>query len=229
MGECLVSLAGSDHGTIHGDQLAYLRQDWDKARSELQHELIDRGWFDPVSVTSRRRPFYILGRVGMVAAIISVILIVASNEGWAAIGLVLFLASGLAAFIRGYLVREITVEGEKAAAPWRAYQARVTALEYDPKLDTDLPYIVALNIVGKLSPRLKAASERGYSPSWFSADGVQGVQGQTNPATGFYASWIAFHGGMTHTYGGFAGGGFAGGGFGGGGAAVGGGGSAGGY
>ncbi|PWT78810.1 MAG: hypothetical protein C5B60_00545, partial [Chloroflexi bacterium] len=175
-----------------------------------------------------RRPFYLLGKVGMVAAVISLLLIVASNEGWAAIGMVLFFGAGVAAFIRGYLVREITVEGEKAAAPWRAYQARLTALEYDPKLDTDLPYIVALNIVGRLSPRLKAASEGGYSPSWFSANGVQGIGGQTSPGSGFYPSWLAFHGGMTHSYGGFAGGGFVGGGFGGG-AAAGGGGSAGGY
>jgi uncharacterized membrane protein YgcG len=229
--DSLVSLAGSDHDTIQGDQLAYLHQDWDKARYELRHDMIDRGWFDPASAASRRRPFYILGRVGMVAAIISLLLIVASNEGWAAIGMVLFLGAGLAAFIRGYLVREITLEGEKAAGPWHAYQAKVTALEYDPKLDTDLPYIVALNIVDKLSPRLKAASERGYSPAWFSGDGVQGVEGQRSSAIGFYPSWIAFHSGMAHTYGGggfggFAGGGFGGGGFGGG-AAIGGGGSAG--
>jgi hypothetical protein len=165
----------------------------------------------------------------MVAAIISLLLVVASNEGWGAIGMVLFLGAGVAAFIRGNLVREITVEGEKAAAPWHAYQAMVTAMDYDPKLDSDLPYIVALNIVNKLSPRLKAASERGYSPSWFSGDGVQEMAGQSSPGMGFYPSWLAFHGGMTHTYGGFAGGGFGGGGFGGGGAAAGGGGSAGGY
>jgi hypothetical protein len=217
----LVSLAGSDHGTINSDQLAYLRQDWGTARSELQRELIERGWFDPAAATSRRRPFHLLGKVGMVAALISLFLIIASNEGWAAIGMTLFLGAGVAAFIRGAMVPDITLDGEKAAAPWWAYKARVTALEYDPKLDADLPYIVALGIASKLEPRLRAASEKGYSPLWFDAAGIQGQVGQTGQMTGFYPSWVAFHSGVTPMSGGFGGGGF------GGGAAVGGGGSAG--
>jgi uncharacterized membrane protein YgcG len=217
----LVSLAGSAHGTINSDQLAYLRQDWEKARSELQRELIERGWFDPAAAVSRRRPFHLLGKVGMVAALISLFLIVASNEGWAAIGMTLFLGSGVVAFIRGTMVPDITLDGEKAAAPWWAYKARVTALEYDPKLDADLPYIVALGIVSKLEPRLRAASEKGYSPLWFDAPAIQGQVGRTGQVTGFYPSWVAFHSGVTSMSGGFSGGGF------GGGAAIGGGGSAG--
>jgi hypothetical protein len=218
----LVSLAGSDEGTISSDLLGSLHQEWDSARSQLQGELIERGWFDPTTAASRRKPFYILGKAGLVAGVISLLLVAASNEGWAAIGMTIFFGAAIAAFIRGNIIPEITAEGEKAAAPWRAYETTVTVLENDPKLDADLPYIVALGIERKLEPRLRAACERGYSPAWFQESGSQ-----TGPGTGFYPSWTAFHGGMTPMPGAGAMGGFVGGGFGGGGIAAGGGGSAG--
>jgi uncharacterized membrane protein YgcG len=220
--ESLVRLAGDQQGTISGNELTHLRQDWGEIRRELRRELVERGWYDPEAASLKRRPLYILGTLGMVGAAIAVLLVVLSHEWWAAIGGALFLAAGLAAYIQGYGVPDTTVEGEIAAAPWRAYRASVTAREYEPNLDTDLPYIVALGLVNKLAPRLKAASERGYSPSWFRGGGNQEEREGWHTATiGFYPYWVAFHASAAPAS---ASGGYAGGG-----AAAGGGGSAGGY
>lgn len=137
-----------------------------------------------------------------------------------------FLAGGIAAFIWGYAIPDTTVEGEIAAAPWRGYRASVVDQAYEPNLETDLPYIVGMGILSKLAPRLKAASERGYSPAWFhaSGDGADGHNNHYVTATGFYPYWLVFHSSMTPLS---SNGGSASGGYSGGGAAGGGGGSAG--
>jgi uncharacterized membrane protein YgcG len=188
----------------------------------LRGELVERGWYDPGEAAARRRPLYIAGALGMLGAVIAVVLIILSREGWAVIGLGVFLAAGLAAFVRAYAVPNTTVEGELAAAPWRAYRESVAARDYEPNLDADVPYVVALGLVGKLSPRLKVASERGYAPAWFRAGG----DGQGAAVFGFYPYWIAFHTSVAPVS---TGGGSASGGYSGGGAAGGGGGSAGGF
>lgn len=219
----LVELAGGDHGMIAGSGLARLRQGWGAPKAELRRELIERGWYDPAAASARRRPLYIAGALGMVGAAVALLLMILSKEGWAAVGLVVFAGAGVTAFVLGYAVRDTTVEGEMAAAHWRAYRAIVTAGDYEPNLDTDLPYIVALGIVGKLASRLKAASERGYAPSWFRGPGPE-REGHYTPVVGFYPYWIAFHASAAPASSGSATGGY-----GGGGAAGGGGGSAGGF
>lgn len=216
----LAGRADANQRTVSGTALAELRTNWRWPKAELRRALTERGWYDPEGAAARRRPLYIAGALGMVGVAVSVALLVLSQEGWAAIGLALFLAAGLAAFVRGYTVPNTTVEGEIAAAPWRGYAASVTDRAYEPNLDADLPYIVALGLLGKLTPRLKAASERGHAPAWFRAS--EGSRGPT--AVGFYPYWIAFHTGMAPVSGGSASGGYSGGG-----AAGGGGGSAGGF
>lgn len=211
--------ADSRYHVIFSDDLKDVRTDWNSTKDELRRELIERGWYDPEGASARRRPLYIAGAVGMAGAALAILLIALSQEGWGAIGLMLFLAAGTLAFVRAYMIPDTTVEGEIAAASWRGYAASVSDRAYEPNLDTDLPYIVALGLAGKLAPRLKAASERGYSPSWFRAR-----EGEMVPATGFYPYWIVFHTSMAPASSGSATGGYSGGG-----AAGGGGGSAGGF
>lgn len=224
-----------DQRTLNNTDLTGLRQEWSWPKTLLRRALVERGWFDPAGASARRRPLYIAGALAMAGVIVAVLLIILSLEGWAAFGLVIFFAAGVAAFVRGYAVSETTVEGEIAAAPWRAYRDTVADRSYEPNLDADLPYIVALGLLGSLSPRLKAASERGYAPSWFRSPGIQ-AEAQTQPAGyyppmgGFFPYWIVFHSSMAPapSRGGW-GGGSASGGYSGGGAAGGGGGSAGGF
>jgi uncharacterized membrane protein YgcG len=229
----LTKAADDEDHTISSGDLADVRKDWSWSKDLLRRDLIERGWYDPKAAAARRRPFYAMGAIGMVGVIIAAILIALSLEGWAAIGLVIFLAAGVGAFIGGYAVHDTTVEGEIAAAPWRGYLASVSDRAYEPNLDTDLPYIVGLGLLGKLAPRLKAASERGYSPSWFhvregQAAGYHAGMGM-GMGMGFYPYWIGFHSSMAPTSSGGYGGGSAAGGYSGGGAAGGGGGSAGGF
>lgn len=227
----LATQADDGRRTVSNDDLAAVRAGWGEAKTQLRRELIERGWYDPDAAAARRRPLYIAGALGMVGAAVALLLIILSQEGWATLGLVVFLVGGVGAFIRGYQVPDTTVEGEIAAAPWRGYRESVMDRAYEPKLDTDLPYIVALEIVGKLAPRLKAASERGYSPSWFRAGrdmGTRAGESRMAQTVGFYPYWIAFHSAVTPAARGSAGG-SASGGYSGAGAAGGGGGSAGGF
>ena len=217
----LVAQADEGDHTLSGDDLARARLRWSEPRTEVRRELTERGWYDPEAASSRRRPLYIVGVVGLALAAVAILLMVMSKEGWAAIGMVICLLASVAAFIGAYSVPNTTVEGEIAAAPWRGYRASVSDRAYEPNLDTDLPYIVAMGLLGKLSSRLKAASERGYSPAWFHAEN-DGQQVAT-ATPGFYPYWIVFHSSMAPV----SSGGSASGGYSGGGAAGGGGGSAG--
>jgi uncharacterized membrane protein YgcG len=210
----------SDH-TLSGDDLARARLRWSVPRTELRRDLTERGWYDPEAASARRRPLYIAGAIGIALAAVAILLIVLSKEGWAVIGMVICVLASVAAFVAGYSVSNTTVEGEIAAAPWRGYRASVSDRAYEPNLDTDLPYIVSMGLLGKLSSRLKAASERGYSPAWFRAE-RDGQQVATY-TPGFYPYWIVFHSRVAPV----SSGGSASGGFSGGGAAGGGGGSAG--
>jgi uncharacterized membrane protein YgcG len=216
--------ADAESRTLSRDALTAMRTSWGQAKTLLRRELIERGWFDPDAAATRRRPFYIAGAIGVCGALVGLALLLLSKEAWAVIGIVLFAAGGVAALVRGYAIPDTTVDGEMASASWRAYRASVSDSAYEPNLDTDLPYIVALGILGTLAPRLKAASERGYSPAWFRPDGVQRTEGQHAWGTGFYPYWLLFHTSVTPTSSGSASGGYSGGG-----AASGGGGSSGGF
>lgn len=214
----LAARASRRHRTVAGADLADLRTGWAWPKSLLRRELVERGWYDPEAAAARRRPLYLAGAVGMVGVVAAIVLMVLSREGWAAIGLVLFLAAGVAAFVGGYRVPDTTVDGELAAASWRGYAVSVTDRAYEPNLDADLPYVVALGLLGKLAPRLKAASERGYAPAWFRAPANTG-RDRAAPGVGFYPYWVAFHTSVTpvpssggSASGGYAGGGAAGGG-----------------
>jgi len=221
--EGLVTQAdGSDH-TLSSDDLAKVRTGWSWPKTLLRRDLTERGWYDPEAASARRRPLYIAGAVGIGLAAVAIVLIVLSKEGWAVIGMAICLIAGVAALIWGYSIPNTTVEGEIAAAPWRGYQASVSDRAYEPNLDTDLPYIVSMGLLGKLSSRLKAASERGFSPAWFHAENDSDRQWATTGAYGFYPYWIVFHSSMSPV----SSGGSASGGYSGGGAAGGGGGSAG--
>jgi uncharacterized membrane protein YgcG len=221
----LTSTASGTQRTISSTDLATLRQNWSFSKELLRRDLTERGWYDPEAAARRRRPLLAAGAVGVVGALIAIPLLILSREGWEVIGLAIFLSGSAAAFFWAYLVPATTVEGEIAAAPWRGYAASVADRAYQPNLDTDLPYIVGLGLLGKLAPRLKAASERGYSPSWFRLP-----ERQAGAPVGYYPYWIALHTCMVPapSAAGHAGG-SASGGFSGGGAAGGGGGSAGGF
>jgi uncharacterized membrane protein YgcG len=211
----LASRAVGDERELTADELAAVRGGLGRAKSLLRRELVERGWYDPEGAAARRRPLYLALALALVGAAAGIVLVVFSQEGWAAIGVAIFLAAGVAAFARGYAVPETTVEGELAAAPWRGYRESVAAHAYEPNLDADLPYIVALGLLGRLAPRLKAASERGYAPAWFRSRERAGQRGsQQMPAAGFYPYWIAFHTSLAPaaTSSGSAGGGYSGGG-----------------
>jgi uncharacterized membrane protein YgcG len=213
--------ASGDGRMLTSTDLAQIRKQWSWPKSLLRRDLIEKGWYDPASAARRRAPLYIAGALGLAVAAAAILLLVLSKEAWTAIGMIVFAAASITAVALGYSVTDTTVEGDIAAAPWRGYRDSVADRAYQPNMETDLPYIVALGLLGKLAPRLKAASEHGYSPSWFQSN-AEGENGRTTTPVMFYPYWIAFHSSMAPASSGSASGGYSGGG-----AAGGGGGSAG--
>lgn len=219
----LVAEADENDHTLTNEDLAKARSKWNWPKTLLRRNLVERGWYDPEAASARRRPLYIAGGIGLGLAAVAIVIMIMAREGWAAFGTVIFLAGSVAAFTWGYMIPSTTVEGEIAAARWRGYRDSVSDRAYQPNLDTDLPYIVAMGLLGKMSPRLKAASENGYSPSWFRTGEESQDDHRVATTAGFYPYWIVFHSSMSPvTSGGSASGGYSGGG-----AAGGGGGSAG--
>lgn len=210
----LLAGAAAADGTVSAKALGRLRSRYRPFAAALQAELVGRGWYDPAAA-SRRRPLYAAGIAAFAAAAGSAALAAIGQEPWGLLAAGLLAASGLLLVILGYAYPATTDEGERVAAPWRAYRAglsRAARHGTDPlDLETALPDAVALGTVTALNRRLKEASAAGYAPSWFVQVRAQGR------AAGFYPVWVAFHGSVAPSSssggGASSGGGGAGGGF----------------
>lgn len=200
-----------DEGFVLADELPQVATGWSYGRDLLKHDLLNRGWYDR-DVSRRHRPLYVAAAVGFVATLLSVIVAIVAQEGWALIGATIFLAAAIAAWALGAAVSNTSAEGERIAATWQSYltpllNGGATPAEAQHDVDAVLPYAVALGKRSAISRLLQAAGTT-YSPAWFHRDG----QG---PYTGFYPYWIAWHTSMyppQSSSGGRFGGGFSGGG-----------------
>jgi uncharacterized protein (TIGR04222 family) len=206
----LAGAAGGD-GTVSARDLGRLQSRWGPFAAAVRAEMIGRGWFDP-AVDARRRPLYIAGAGAIAATVVAAGAASIGREVWGLLATGLFLAIGVTLPILGFAYRATSEQGERAAAPWRAYRAGLKRAARDPHLaldlDAALPDAVALGVNAALDRRLKAASKAGYAPAWFIR----------RPAdAGFYPIWVAFHasaspsasgGGGAAAGGGGAGGGF---------------------
>lgn len=182
--------ADSDH-IVTSDRLAEVRTTWAPATTALRSELLQRGWYD-AHAGERRRPLYIAGGLASLLAVLGIILAILAGEGWALIGVGIFTALAVAAFVWASRVPDTTEEGERAALPWREYQRSLRAGlplgASDDQLDVALPYAVAMGVSRAVNSRLVAASAHGYSPSWFTRR-----QADDGGYVHFYPYWIAFH------------------------------------
>ncbi|HEX6123207.1 MAG TPA: TPM domain-containing protein [Ktedonobacterales bacterium] len=201
--------AADADGIVTADRLAEVRTNWAPATTALRSELLRRGWYD-THAGERRTPLYLAGSLGILLAVLGIILAILAGEGWALLGVALFTALAVVAFVRAARVPDTTEEGERAALPWREYQRSLKAGlplgASDNQLDVALPYAVAMGVSGAVNSRLVAASANGYSPSWLTRRQDEGHEGYVH----FYPYWIAFHHCMyppTSGTGGYGGGG----------------------
>ncbi|MFN8536418.1 MAG: DUF2207 domain-containing protein [Thermomicrobiales bacterium] len=210
----LAGAAGGD-GTVSARDLGRLRSRWGPFGEAVRAEMIGRGWYDPDADT-RRRPLYLAGAGAIAASVVAAGAGLVGEQLWALLAAGIFLASGLALTLLGYAYPATSAQGERAAAPWRAYRtglkraARDVGIPLD--LDAVLPDAVAFGVVAALDRRLKAASQAGYAPAWFARQADEGTN------AGFYPIWVVFHASVSPSNSGggsgaAAGGGGAGGGF----------------
>lgn len=204
----LASVADAD-GTVPGKALRRLASRWGPFTATLRAELVDRGWYDPAAAT-RRWPLYLAGIGGLVAGAIAAIAAGVGAEPWGLLAAGIFLALGVVLLVLGFSYPDTSDQGERAAAPWRAYRAGLKRAAREPNasldLDAALPDAVALGVTAALDRRLKAASRVGYAPPWFIRHPASGG------VNGFYPVWVAFHGSVAPSTGGGGGGASAGGG-----------------
>ncbi len=156
-------------GVISAKDMPKLPGRWKEANAVLRHDLESRGWWDPAA-GKRRVPYYIASGVLAVAAVAALVLTIAGEQPFGAIGVGLLGFASLVAFLVGASMPALTENGAAAAAPWRGLkaglnEARKSAQHID--YDVLLPYIMAMNQFGALQKQLKAASADGYVPLAF--------------------------------------------------------------
>lgn len=196
--ESLAAQANSN-GTISSKELGKVRGGWRPAKEALEHEMHARGWFDPTA-GERRKPLYALETILLVLAFVPFILLAVAEQFWGLIGTFLLVGAALFAFVVAVSIPNTTLAGDTAADPWRSYQH--TMKESGKRatgfldLDRDMPFAVAMGVVGSLDKQLKAASNDGYVPTWLTGSGNLGDSSNT---VAFYPVWIAFNSSVTPT------------------------------
>jgi len=176
-------------GVITAKQLPKLQNAWKKANATLRQGMEDRGWWDP-EVDRRRRPFFVIGGVLLVATVAVVIVTAIGEQPFGAIPSVALGLVSLAALIVGGSYPRATESGAAAAAPWLGLQRGLRASDstfHAADYDTLLPYIMSMNQFGALQKQLKAASADGYVPLAFR----QSLQGDAWNG-GFFPYFIFF-------------------------------------
>jgi hypothetical protein len=158
----------------------------------------------------------VAGAGAIVAAVVAAGAALIGQQLWGLLAAGIFLAAGVTLAVLGYAYSDTSEQGERAAAPWRAYRAGLKRAARDESaalnLDAVLADAVALGVASAFDRRLKSASKAGYAPAWFARRPGAGAD------VGFYPVWVAFHasaspstsggGGGAAAGGGGAGGGF---------------------
>ena len=179
------------NGIVSAKALTAVRSRWGLSREALRRELQTREWYERDS-GARRRPLYWAGTAALALSAAAVAVSAVGQEGWGAFGATVLAVMGLVAFWAGHAIPDTTAAGERAAAPWRAYQAGLKAAQRRHELAVDLdeamPYAVALGSATALDGRLKAASRGGYAPAWLGR-----TLGEHTWEGGFYPYWVAFY------------------------------------
>jgi uncharacterized membrane protein YgcG len=186
----VLSTAAGPDGLIEHRHLSRLANKWGPAVKALRADLLARGWYD-VSNTGRRLPLYLLGASALMLGVAGFVLAGVGQQRWGFLGAAVLCLAGVLGLAIGAVMPETSMEGEREATPWRAYQAGLKALKRRTdvvvELDVALPYAVALGMAGRLKTRLKQASVEGYVPAWF-GHGLEDRWG----SEGFYPYWVVF-------------------------------------
>lgn len=165
----------------------------------IRAQLDANGWDNPAAGRDRGA-LYGIGAVAFLLAIGA--LIVGGNGGhWLGAGIATALLAmvAVAAFVMGASYPTLSVAGQEAAAPWRAYRDGLKRAGKDEAialdLDAALPDIVALNLGTSMDKRLKAAGSSGQTLRAFS-----GATGMRDGATiASFPFWVAFNSSVTST------------------------------
>ncbi len=156
-------------GVISAKDMPKLQGRWKTANAVLRHDLESRGWWDP-DAGKRRMPYYLGGAGLAVATVAALVVTIAGEQPFGAIGVALLGFAALVAFMTGASLPAATESGAAAAAPWLGLKAGLSeARKSTHHVDYDvlLPYIMGMNQFGALQKKLKAASADGFVPLAF--------------------------------------------------------------
>jgi uncharacterized protein (TIGR04222 family) len=182
------------NGVIEPDALPGVGAGMHEIRRTLERELIQRGLIDP-QADRKRLAMNAIGIVALVLAGGALLALAVSGERWALIGVGMLAFTGVGALVLAQVFPKSTIEGERAAQPWRGFQAGLKDARRQPygvvDLDDAFPYLVALGLASDFEPYLNEASRAGYVPGWLRTSG-DGEVWHMN----WVPYWAALHGSM---------------------------------
>src|SRR5690606_12527905 len=105
-------------GVVTYRWLKRLRNEWGNVRGQLQRDVASNGWLNS-SITQTRLPFVLPGVIGLVLAVALIVAAIMAGTGWPVAGALIVGSTGLIALSIGSVVPHTTLDGERAAVPWR--------------------------------------------------------------------------------------------------------------
>jgi hypothetical protein len=178
-------------GVVSYAALSRLRNSWGGLRTRLQQDTAAQGWINP-SVVQLRLAFFVPGLIGVMLAVVLVFVAIVAGTGWPVLGAVIVGIVGLTSLSIGNVIPHTTMEGERAAVPWRGLrsglaQARTGSAD-SVDLDQLFPYIVSMGMAAQYDRYLRRASQTGYVPVWI------GRRSRVlDWPEGWHTYWIALH------------------------------------
>lgn len=190
--------------------LARTRNNWGHVQELIRDDLRHVGWFDR-NISSKRTPLFLFGALALGLGALHFVPLSVIDEPWVLAGGGLLGLVGIGLIMTASRYPDTTIEGEKAAVPWRGYQdglSRAAKQGYGTiDLDDAFPYIVAFGLPNRYKKHFKQASASGFVPSWLDDRHVHG-----QPMAGnWFVYWNAFHTSVTPSSSGSGAGGAAGG------------------
>lgn len=179
----------AEHNVVSSKNLSKAAADSKEVRAAVGRRMQAEGWRNDDA--KAKRIYLISIFIAAVAfAVFGAIVGIAAETGFTFVGVAALAALAVTALVFFGLYPTLSVRGQEAALPWRAYREGLKHAAKDEAATLDLNAVladaVAMNLGSAMEKRLKAANESGEALSAFTSP-----QGRAFAAT--FPWWVAFN------------------------------------
>ncbi|MGI9017360.1 MAG: DUF2207 family protein [Euzebya sp.] len=181
-----------DPDVVSSKKLRKLANSPTKVRDAVEGQLRDRGWLNDRSLLPRT-VVAIIGVLAIPLAVLGMLIAGIGGSVTPLVGIVVLVIVAITGIGLAASYSRLSIEGQRAAVQWTAYQAGLKQAGKDPTgpidFDAVLPDIVAFNLSSTFNDRLKAVTKSGQPLRAFSASTGHSSGDEWSTA---FPWWIAF-------------------------------------